>query len=1073
MYKSPVILLILSWLLTAQVSIAAGLMDLEDGVQFKNWSVTEGLSQGYAFDIIQDHRGFIWIATQDGLNRFDGQNFKVFTESEGDIANFKGKDFRALFEDKQGNLWIGTNGQGLNVFNIETQANIHLDLIEQDNPNALTNAVIVIKQSPDGNIWVGTRNGLVIVEPSKNYKKTYVDFGEQKQSLFGNRVRDICFKNNSAFVASGSGLFKVNLDSWHATSFFPKTHKLYSANIASLQIDAHGSLWFATFSEGIYQVDNQTYQFVNYQNIAHDQSMFRNIREVLIDDSGEIWATSESQGLLKYDKTLDQFRAFRPNQGRLYSLQSNNAMSLFQDRAGLFWLGTLGDGVYTFDPKGQKVIHLIRSAADIRDRTPSSIWAISHEQGKGYWLGSNGDGLSFLDSSTGHISSIQPENITNSFHLNQVWSIAHEDESLLWLATWSDGVFLYNKHSNTIQAHYHRKSTNHPFLDSGALDILKRSNGDTLFGTMTAGLLIHDYESKEIRFIDLKTQAGASIASSKIFDVYEDKTGSIWLGSEYQGLLKLSSQYEPLKNWRHDPANPNSLPSNTVITIAQDLDGRMLLGTDKGLAIQLANNHFIRLTKKSGLINESINGITVGCDKKIWMSTDNGISSYDPSSNRIINYSSHSGNGNAVFLSNAIYQNEQCEILLGGTKGLTAFKPQATKTSHKAPLRLVDIMKYKKSIDTAVPLSHLKTLQLNYEDNLVTLQFALLDYDFRLQHQYYYRLPEQHKEWINLGQQNYIDFYNLQPGTHIVEVRARAGENPWSDTLHYTIAVEPPIWLSNLAYSLYFLLFCLLTALLAYAQFNKIKLLKTVAESERKIARNLRDIDRLKDQFLANTSHELRTPLNAVIGLSDMVITEGIDQFSPEELEEHFGIIKVSGEHLLSLVSDILDYSAINAGKVSVNYQAEDIEPILRKLLNELKLVYKESKLDIQYQLQAQFPPFDMDKKRLYQVLLNLLNNAIKFTHQGFVHLCATYDDTQVYLKIKDSGAGIPEHKLAQIFERFEQVDGSDQRQYGGAGLGLAITKELVELHHGSITVESIVEQGTTFTVTLPRRQTN
>jgi two-component system, sensor histidine kinase ChiS len=1071
MYLTRACLYILTLLLISQISLASGLMDLEDGIQFKNWSVSEGLSQGYAFDIIQDHQGFIWIATQDGLNRFDGQQFKLISESEGGIADFKGRDFRALYEDDQGNLWIGTNGQGVNILNISTQRNRHLDLIDQQNPNALTNAVIIIKQSSDGNIWVGTRNGLVVVDPLRDYKKSYIKLHNQQQSLVGNRIRDISFHNNHAIVSTGSGLYKVNLDSWHASPILPKDHALANVNSASLQIDSFGSYWLGTFTKGIYQIDSQTFEFKNYQNIANSEATFRKIREVLIDKGGDIWATSELQGLLKFDKNLNQFKAFRPNQGRLYSLQTGNTVSLFQDQAGLFWLGTLGDGVYTFDSTGQKVIHMIRNTGDSLDNTPRNIWAINHDKNKGYWLGSNGDGLSFLDSSSGQIKSIKPARVSESFHFNQVWAIAQEDENHLWLATWSDGVFLYNKQTNDIQSHYHRKSAKYPFLDSGALDVLKRSNGDTLFGTRTAGLLVHNPETKKVRAIDLNLPNSPAITSSKIFDVYEDAQGNIWLGTEYQGLIKMSGQYQPLKNWKHNPSNPNSLPSNTVISIAQDSQGRMLLGTDKGFAIQLANNHFIRLTKKDGLINEAINGITVGCDKKIWLSTDNGISSYDPSSNRIINYSSHSGDGNKVFNSNAIYQNSVCEIILGGTKGLTVFKPQENEKSYKAPLKLVDVMKYKKSIVTEQPLNQIERLELDYEDNLLTLKFALLDYDFRQQHQYYYRLPDQHKQWINLGQQNYIDFYNLQPGTHLVEVRARSGDNPWSNTLQYTLVVEPPIWLSHLAYTIYIFLFCLLSTLLAYAQFNKIRLLKTVAESERKIARNLRDIDRLKDQFLANTSHELRTPLNAVIGLSDMVLTEGIDQFSRDELQEHFSIIKVSGEHLLSLVSDILDYSAINAGKVNVDFQTEDLEPIISKLLNELKLVYKDSALDIQYRLQAQFPSFEMDKKRLYQILLNLLNNAIKFTQKGFVHLNATYDDTNIVLHVIDSGTGIPAHKITQIFERFEQVDGSDQRQFGGAGLGLAITKELVELHHGSITVKSIVNQGTTFTVTLPRRQ--
>jgi two-component system, sensor histidine kinase ChiS len=1041
-------------------------------INFNQLSTTQGLSHNYAYRTVQDSSGFIWIATQDGVNRYDGHEFTVYRNNPADPSSIIGNDVRVIFKDSQDNLWFAARGKGLSRYIPSTDSFQHY-LFQQPNKLSPIHIMTEIIEGPEGFLWIGTGAGLVKFDPrSESHQIFSLD---QRLNSLGSRVRDIQWLDNGKMLlATGIGLriFDSNTNQ----------HRLLSngrsgfeqINFGNLIIDQNDNIWASSLQQpGIYRIsrkqlsENKTvYPF----KLIKGADELGRIYCLYLDKDGVVWIGTRSKGLYYFDAENQKFHGYAHQPGVPSSLPKNAIIDIFQDRSGLFWAGTWSGGIATFNLNNQSFKNFVSVPYQTNSLAGKNIWDLMRTKDGNYWFGSTDRGLTRynpVNNSYQHFS--HDKNDPDSLSGHRVWSLGEREDGLLWVGLYFGGLNLFDPESGKVLERYYQNPDGPAKYPHSVINMKRTKDGTWWFATRLQGLARWQESTKSFKFYPPEEQNPYSLQTIKIFAMYEDSKGQFWIGGERGGLNLYRPESDDFISYRFEANNPHSLASNEVLSLGEDSKGRLLVGTEQGLNIMTSDGVFELINRKDGLTNETINGILTDCHGDIWVSTNQSLSRIDPNQ-QVVNFNQQSGIVSSEFNTTAYRYGMGCELLFGGAEGAISFTPSRLSSNAKPQISLSKILKYYQPYHPNKDLSQVTQLEFNHLDQVISFAISLTDYNHPQSHRFEYRLNKNQAghRWIEIGQQNIITLTNLPSGRHQLEFRGTNGESNWSDAKSIELFITPPWWLSWSAFSLYAITIIAILFLYLRLQQQKLNAQKQLTIKEREVAVQLRQLDKLKDQFLANTSHELRTPLNAIIGLSEIAALDIEQNKNDTELDAKLNLIKDSGKRLLTLVSDILDFSALAEKKLRVNLEPIEVAPIIKNLVLELQILNQTSSFDITYNIQPELPKALADEHRLYQILLNLLSNAIKFTKEGEICVIANADSRQINIEVTDSGIGIPRDRLGSIFNRFEQVDNSDTRKYSGTGLGLSITKELVELHNGSIRVYSTQGKGTTFSISLP-----
>ncbi len=1033
-------------------------------LNFRHYSFEQGLSQASVYAFTQDKHGFIWMATQDGLNRFDGREFTVYRQQD-DVNSPISNDIRALYTDNSGDIWIGTYGGGLSVFDYDRQAFINFAELMPD--HHIASATIVdIKQGPTGMMWLATTDGFFIVDPSSRAIEHH-RVVNSKTPTTDNHIRDFAFlDNDTTILATANGLkrFERKTDAILPLSTHPIVN---STEVNSVLLQDKQTLWFAGKQEGIYRYQFADDSLTPYLLNENPRLPLANIKNMVLD--GQIlWAVSRQFGLFKLDISTGQMTHIVHSANDPTGLSTNSLLSIFKDINGLIWIGTWNNGVDMFNQNKIVFYNLLPASRQHTGLSNKNVWSVMRDGQGSYWIGTV-RGLNKVTTTPLSFATFNRTARPDALSSDQIWALGQFDNNRLWVGTFDSGLNLFNRETGAVEQYFSKSDKR--YTDSGTLDIFQSSSGDWWFAGRLHGL---GHFNPKTNNIDFYISENRDVRQGMlIYDIAESKDGRLWLATEGLGLVEFSPSDKQFAHHLAQANKKNSLLSNSVLSVEVADNGDLLIATDKGFSIRHPDGQYTNYTGQQGLRNSFINSATQGCDGAYWLATNQGISRIDPKRSTVTNFGKADGILNQEFNADVVFNDAQtCEILFGGSNGVTAFQPKVPHTPKSLTLKVSQLLKYYKPLSLSQDLNQLRELSFSHQDKVISIKLALMNFANVGQHNYRYRFLSDDAQWIELGTQNQIDLYNLDFGSHQLELQGfDASTGVYSNIRILTLNVEPPAWLSSWALSVYALLILLTLLYIFKMQNDKVKLHRAIADNERQVNEHLKELDRLKDEFLANTSHELRTPLNAIIGLSELMTESDLTDYSSQEIKDHFKVIQISGNHLLALVSDILDYSAISENKIRMNFQTVELEKMVQSLIYELQILNNEKSIDISYQIEGPKARLEADPRRLYQILLNLLTNAIKFTERGTVQLLIQQNSHNMQIQIIDTGIGIPQDKLGTIFNRFEQVDGSNQRRFGGTGLGLAITKQLVEQHHGNIKVETIEGKGTTFTVTLPLKQ--
>ncbi len=1031
-----------------------------DNIRFKNIGIEEGISQSTVEKIFQDSKGYMWIATNDGLNRYNGYEFKVYKYGEDETKTLSSSSIIDIQEDEDGYIWVATSN-GLNK--IDPKTDEIKRYMDKENGGTLSNFNITeLITTKDKKFLVATTDGLNIYnEKTDTFKRVL----QNKNDLTDQFIYSIEEgKNGDLWIGTNTGLDQVSSDLKPLRKYKNDTeNEISKSSIYNMQYDDKRYLWLGTSESGLVKIDLTTYEIKTYINEDNDTSISDNkIKDIFKDNLGNIWIGTDN-GLSKYNYEKDNFHTYKSNIEDKNSLIHNRINTINQDEEGLLWIGTYL-GISIFDP----------------DNTIKYYKA-------------------------------DKEN-TNSLNFNSIHGIYEDDEGLLWVGTDSKGINIIDRKNNIInyidEIHTQYELSNYSIKDISG-------NGKYIYVATKDGLNIIDKESKKTTvykeedglssnlitklFLDSKgylwigNNEGLNIMNTKdnsiidisnnirkdsevihyVNSIYEDSEGIYYVGVlRNEGLIKINPKDNTVKVYKNDKNNDKSISNNYIRSIVEDLNGDIWVSTSYGLnKFDKKTEEFTRYTMKDGICNDTIYGILVDNNNNLWLSTNGGISKFNPRTNKVQNFTIVDGLQSNEFNGNAYYKTKAGDLVFGGVNGLNILNPKE-----------VSLRKYTSNIVFEKPEINGKKVNtidkkvLKHNQNTIKIRYFLPKYSNSKNIEYYYKLEGLDIEWSKT-KNNDIVFHELKPGEYTFRIvpKFSNGEIGNEKTIKFEIA--PIFWESNIAMICYLLLIIYGV----YRVKNKTKTLdrlvkkktnQLVKEMDKntELLNKVIKLEKNKNNYFVNLSHELRTPLN-VISSTNQLIKElsKSNKIDKEKLIYYMEISNKNCRRLLNLINNIIDSSKLESDNYIINMKKENIVNIVEEASLSLVEFAKTKKIDLIIDPKIEEVYVNCDDYEIERCVVNLVSNAIKFTPEnGTIEVSVEEDGCNAIIIVKDDGIGIDKKYQEFIFNRFSQVIEANDEIKGGSGLGLTITKQIIELHSGDIYVDSEVNKGSKFVIVLP-----
>jgi signal transduction histidine kinase/CheY-like chemotaxis protein/ligand-binding sensor domain-containing protein len=1077
-------------------------------IRFEHIGISEGLSQSNVLCILQDSRGFMWFGTQDGLNTYDGYQFTVYKNNASDTNSLGHNYIRCIIEDPTGNIWIGTSGGGIDRFDRNKKRFTHYRR-NAKNANSLNDDFInALHIDSDGQLWIGTQNGGLNKLDTRTNQFTHFTFNRNDaRSISENSITTI-FEDHQKRLWIGTQRNGLNLFNKN-TGFFTRFQhnandntSLSCNNIGRIFEDSHHRLWIGTKGCGLELMSNDQTGFHHFKNDSHNNNSLpiNVIFDLAEDDNGNIWVGTENGGLGVLNPETSVFINYAQDDIDHRSLNNNSIYSVYKDRQGNMWVGTYSGGINLYNKGFNKFTHYRHSSA------PNSL---SHNKLLGMcegadgqiWLGTDGGGLNRFNPHTGHFTHYTHQKGNgNSISSDVILSLYHDKDQNIWMGTYGDGITVYNEKKQTYKHLKHEPGKNNTLAENIICNIMQDADKEMWFGTHDSGL--DRYDQKTGIFTNYRFDAANknSISGNHIVHLIQDSNGYIWIGTYETGVSRLNKRTGAITRYTHTD-QANSLSNDQVTHLYEDKQYNVWIGTRYGLnCYNPTTNRFTIYTIRDGLAGNIIFGITEDNKGNLWLSTNNGICKFNPVTKACKNFSVADGLQSNEFTGTSILKSCAGYIYAGGINGFNAFFPDSLKPKVYEPsLVFTGFQIFNKDVPLAdqltpnTPLtqaiSETKSIVLPYKSSVISFDFASLNYTSKEKKQYAYKLKGFDKEWNYIKTNHKATYTNLDPGKYTLIVKGLNNEGDWStQTASLQLTILPPFWKS-----LWFKLvggFCF-TACVFFIYRNRVRRIKAhnaaleklVQERTQQLAKAINEerstrqdaersraeaeqANKAKSIFLATMSHEIRTPMNGVIGMASLLAQTPLNN----EQRSYTETIQTCGENLLTVINDILDFSKIESGKMELEEKEFDLRTCIEEVLDMFAPKAAQTGLDLVYQIECKVPyRITGDSTRLRQILINLVGNAIKFTHTGEVfvrvYLMNIYKDSTVQLgfEVRDTGIGIPEDKLERLFKAFSQVDHSTTRKYGGTGLGLIICDKLIKLMGGYIEVESKAGRGSVF----------
>ena len=1058
----------------------------------------------------QDSLGFMWFGCEGGLYLHDGVKIEEMLNF-ADTLGYTGQRnpaIQCIIEDEQGYFWFGY---------FYTLIKFDPATLKYKSYQLEHGRIFSLYKGKESLLWLGTGEGLVRFDSEKELV-TNVYNANPQDYYFPDKWKEFVSEqwpqnkliiydiqpdpsDKGLWLGANWGLYFFNIDSKqfsaHYPERFPGDKELKIDDLlCNINPDPDGTFWIG-LSKWLYKFDPDSHDFDPVFTHIPDYPIDKDILRVYADvdplNSHKLWIKFKGEGIMVFDKNQRTIEWVLHKTEQTKFLPSISFHSF--DNQGNLWVGSLMDGLIVVNPVERKFDYIKELSEEGWFSTPGyMLRSIDVSPKNKIWIG-GGNYLSYYDlennflnpnmfkedrcfnivdfsargihlmkvdpygnvwtANTYCVKKFEPGTETSTIYqpsdyFNWIHTIIWDKYEFAWIADAKWNIYRLNPETGE-SVKLTKEKNGSSDKEEQLWQVVQDANGNLFF--------CGDHSVKKLEILEDKDETDIHIDDYRFVDVIpidmiEDK-----IGPEKDGFSRYKS------------------------TFGVDTKGNLWIGTNNnGIIMYDQNRDSIRFyTEKDGLADNTVNSLILDNNDRLWIGCAYGLSCLDQQTGEIINFYENDGLISARFsfnnwtFTNGSAIDEDGNIYMGITNGVTYFNPEEILENVKEHPNLVlsglyinNNIIYPSNDDGPIDksISYLPDIHLKYTHKLVSLQYSVPDYTDRSKRIHYnHKLVGYDDQWIDAGKRTFITYSNIPPGKYQLKINTSYTYNFYEENaVSINIIMAPPPWATWWAYTLYVLF--ALGAIWAFIAWRTHDQKRKLLEVE-KVNKRLKQVDQLKDQFLANTSHELRTPLQGIIGLAES-LKDGIAGTLPPKAIENLNMINSSGKRLANLVNDILDFSKMKKHDLELQLKPTDIRSVVEVVITILQPLIKSKDIKLTYDIPDDLPYVIADENRLQQILHNLLGNAFKFTEKGSIRLSAEVIEGMVAIKVADTGIGIPKDKQKGIFKSFEQAEGGISREYGGTGLGLSVTKQLVKLHGGKINLHSEPDTGSTFTFTLP-----
>ena len=1132
-------------------SYFSGFSQVND-IAFSHLGLEDGLSQSAVKCILKDSEGFLWVGTGDGLNKFDGYEFTIYRHNQDDPNSIGGNDIECIYEDpRDSTLWIGTQGGGLNRYDRKHDRFVCYRY-ESNNPVSLgCDDVRAIIKGAEGALWVGTYGGGIyqlIIEQGYFYP-----IRNSENSLQNDKIDFVdafaeCL-SGGVWVGGVKGIFKLKeIPQGKGTatleSFIWGDNKNIH-NVRSILEEEKGVLWLGTFNNGLYriQLKNDKVNHFCTESSLNYRISDNKVRTLKRAKDGKLWVGTYN-GLNVWDSESETFIVTRHDPLRPSSLSCNKIYSLYEDDAGIMWIGTSVGGLNKYDRFESKFSLYRNLLGPGTDYSENDVRSLCVDHDNELWIGTTKGLIQVLRDSRGKVQEVK----MNPFFKGKGVGCIYQFAPGRMLLSGGGKIMQYNKITGALSSFSDKIRLSTGVDINAAQTIINDKHGNVYLGTQK-GLLKFDIESDQFKLYRKWSGNTPGLSDELILGLCEDNQGLIWIGTSKGGLNRFDPQSGTFQHFLNNRRVASTISSNKVYSIVEGEPGILWIGTNRGLnRYDIHTRIFTSYRGIDGFANEVIYGVLKDSQGNIWGSTNGGLFVFDPKSEHVRNYNFKDGLQSNEFNQNAYCVSPRGELAFGGIKGVNAFFPDHIKDNpFIPPVVLTGFELFYRPVKVGQPdsilersISHTKQIILNHRQSVFSIEFTALNYTSPENNQYKYMLEGYDDGWINVGTQRMASYTNLNPGSYVFKVKGANNDGIWNENAtQVSITVMPPFWKTYWFRGLLIMVVVLIIYTIFYFRMKEMRNKKQVLEAlvtektnelmtqksaleisneqlqgrnheilkqKEKIEKKNKELGKQHDQiiqqrdelihltqqvreatqaklrFFTNISHEFRTPLTLIVAPIKQLLSQW-DLMDANAREYKLKLIHGNSSKLLFLINQILDFRKVENDKVQIRVHRGNIVSFVEEIFHLFDDLAQRRNTEFQYIVSEKVPQLWYDSGKMEKIIYNLLSNAFKFTPKGG-RIAVRIDvsnpeesgdtnwsvDNSQYIRIsvEDSGVGIPENQIDNVFDRFFQVKNIKHHESLGSGIGLALVKKYMDLHHGIINVQSEQGKGSCFTLFVP-----
>ena len=1014
-----------------------------NGLTIKNLNMQKNLSNYSVMALYQDERGLIWMGTRNGINVYDGTYIQTYQASQQDSSSIMHNQITDIQGDKNGTVYILSH-QGVSMY-----------FISEDRYETITQKDVTAINLHNNKLLMAVDNKILCYNAREKNITDFYTLPETHTS-----ITNFCVQGDTLAIGTElNGLYIYDLARQQLTN------PIRNSRVSKLFIDSDHEIWVGSWKQGVYRIKGQ--KIINHTHSFQDQSSLSSnfVRTFCEDEHGNIWVGT-FHGLNRFDKNKGTFdTAINDTEN---GLTNTSVWSLLCDAQGTVWVGTYFDGVSYFNPKPSFRCYF---QSEVQNGKQITVGEMTQDNDGNLWICTDGNGLCKLNLETNETKWYKHHIARNSISQDNVKSISFDsEENVLWIGTHMGGLNKFDLKTERFTNYLSHPAYKQEDKSNTICDILPL--GDELILATHAG--VFTFNKKTEMYQSVFNSPSDSLRVDFAFDLQIDSDSILWISGDKKGLFSYDLRKKVLSTYSKE-SSENKISGNIVNCSYKDSKNRLwLCMAESGIELYNAENKtFTNFNVKDNhLLNNCVYGVCEISPDKFIFTMDNGVAYLDMKNNTFRNFLAGENIPLQALNQNAVYRASNGDIYIGGINGMISFKTDVLNRHPKDysifPLKMyVHDKEIKVNDDTKIlskSLSVTKKIKLNYQQSMFSIVYSTPNYVSAYKDEIVYKLENFSHTWSVLRPDNYITYTNLNPGVYKLIVKTNSKTGGAGGMSELEIEILPPWYRTLWAWGIYVILLVTVSYVIIRVYKNRLKLQAALAY-EHKHSEDVENLNRQKLQFFTNISHEFRTPLTLII--SEVELLMQVKSFLPAVYNRILTIYK-SSMQLQSLISELLDFRKQELGHMHIKVSKQNLVRFVR----ENYLLFKEyamtKNIDFLFEHDSDEILLYYDEKQLQKVMNNLLSNAFSRTPANekiIIHI--DEQESVVNISVVNTGTVIEPRDIGRIFDRFYQSDAERNSTHMTTGIGLALTKAIVELHHGTISVSSSQEMGTCFKVVL------